>query len=311
MNKRINFSDTDLERANHVDLEYFLIMKGEPLEKSGRDKRLKSDPSITIKGNKWYDHSAESGGCAISFVRKFYGLDFPTAVCELLGRSNFAYPSYIEPPKEVKPFILPNANNNRIRLNAYLTKHRGIDSSVLNVFVNRNLIYESREEFGYNTINNAVFVGLNADGVPKHAHKRSIYSHGKKFVQNIAGSQPQYSFNFRGNSDRLYVFEAPIDMLSFISRYSNCNWQSHNYVALCGISSQAMLTQLDTNHNLRHVVLCLDNDQAGQQARERFAKLLDNRGITHSQLIPKLKDFNEDLVAELKKFDSTMLLALS
>ncbi|MGN0449421.1 MAG: hypothetical protein ACI4G0_03570 [Ruminococcus sp.] len=36
---------------------------------------------------------------------------------------------------------------------------------------------------------------------------------------NVAGSQPEFSFRLNGTSDRIYLFEAPIDMLSFISMH--------------------------------------------------------------------------------------------
>ena len=52
---------------------------------------------------------------------------------------------------------------------------------------------------------------------------------------------------------------------------------------------------LEINQNLNRVVLCLDNDNAGQTACERFGKMLEEKNISCSKLVPKLKDFNEDL----------------
>lgn len=53
--------------------------------RSGREKRLASDHSITVRGNQWYDHATEKGGCSIDFVRMFYNQSFPDAVTMLLG----------------------------------------------------------------------------------------------------------------------------------------------------------------------------------------------------------------------------------
>ena len=293
----IHFTNEQKEQANRVDLEDFLRSKGEILERSGRDKRLKSDHSITIRGNTWYDHSTEKGGYAIDFVKMFYGLDFPQAVNELLGGANSVYRSYEKPVEPPKKFELPPKNITNNKVFAYMTQHRWIENSVLNFFIKQNLIYESKEFFNGREYNNAIFVGLDNDGTPKHAHKRSIFSTGKRFVQNIEGSSPKDSFNFLGGSNRLYIFEAPIDMLSFISMYSHTNWQSHNYVALCGTSSQPMLEIIDKHENINHVVMCLDNDEAGQKTCERFTKLLDEMEISHSKIVPQGKDFNEDLIA--------------
>ena len=292
----IHFTEEQKEQANRVDLEDFLRSKGECLERSGRDKRLKSDHSITIRGNTWYDHSTEKGGYAIDFVKMFYGLDFPQAVNELLGGTNSAYRSYEKPIEPPKVFALPPKNITNNKVFAYMTQHRGIENSVLNFFIKQNLIYESKEFFNGREYNNAIFVGLANDGTPKHAHKRSIFSTGKRFVQNIEGSSPKDSFHFLGGSNRLYIFEAPIDMLSFISMYSHTNWQAHNYVALCGTSSQPMLEMIDNHSNIDHVVMCLDNDEAGYKTCQRFAKLLDEMEVTHSKIVPTNKDFNEDLI---------------
>lgn len=76
----VHFTDEQKYRANNVELADFLQRRGEKLLPSGRDKRLASDHSITVRGNEWYDHSAESGGYAIDFVRKFYGCSYPEAV---------------------------------------------------------------------------------------------------------------------------------------------------------------------------------------------------------------------------------------
>lgn len=85
MPKFIPFTDTQKEQAASVDLEEFLRRRGEKLITSGRDKRLASDHSITIRGCEWYDHASEQGGRAISFVKQFYGLSYPEAVSMLLG----------------------------------------------------------------------------------------------------------------------------------------------------------------------------------------------------------------------------------
>ena len=75
----IYFTEEQKRRANEVNLESFLLRQGERLLKSGREKRLASDHSITVRGNQWYDHAIEKGGGAIDFVKMFYGKDFPDA----------------------------------------------------------------------------------------------------------------------------------------------------------------------------------------------------------------------------------------
>lgn len=80
----VYFTDEQKERANSVDLTDFLHHQGERLLPSGREKRLASNRSITIRGNRWYDHACEKGGCSIDFVKLYYGKSFPDAVSMLL-----------------------------------------------------------------------------------------------------------------------------------------------------------------------------------------------------------------------------------
>ena len=87
----IHFTEEQKLRANSVDLAEFLRRQGEKLIPSGRDKRLASDHSITVRGNEWYDHESKEGGKAISFVQTFYGLSYPVAVKRLLVGEGIAY----------------------------------------------------------------------------------------------------------------------------------------------------------------------------------------------------------------------------
>ena len=56
INKFIEFTPEQKERAATVDLEEFLLRQGEKLIKSGREKRLASDHSVTVRGCEWFDH---------------------------------------------------------------------------------------------------------------------------------------------------------------------------------------------------------------------------------------------------------------
>lgn len=154
-------------------------------------------------------------------------------------------------------------------------------------FVTWDWAYEDAE------YHNAVFVGTDTDGVPRHAHKRSANRYGKAFRLNVESSDPRYSFHHVGTDRSLYVFEAPIDMLSFITLYPE-NWQRHSYVACCGTSIQPVLQMLEQAPQLGTILLCLDNDEAGHQASRRMREQLDAR-YSVERLIPENKDWNDDL----------------
>ena len=56
MSSYIHFTEEQKQRAAAVNLEEFLRCRGEKLLSSGREKRLASDHSVTVRGNEWYDH---------------------------------------------------------------------------------------------------------------------------------------------------------------------------------------------------------------------------------------------------------------
>ena len=293
MSSYIHFTEEQKQRAAAVDLEEFLRCRGETLLSSGREKRLASDHSVTVRGNEWYDHAEERGGHAVSFVQRFYGLSYPDAVTMLLGGElGTAYPSAGERTEEpAKPFVLPSTNKDMRRVFAYLIKHRSIARDVVAHFAKAGLLYEDAE------YHNAVFVGTDAEGIPRHAHKRSANSYGKAFRLNVEGSDPRYSFHYVGTDRSLYVFEAPIDMLSYISMNPQ-QWQEHSYVACCGTSIQPVLERLRQNPKLDTVYLCLDNDEAGEDACDGMLDTLEDMGYDVERLRPEGKDWNDDLRAK-------------
>ena len=302
----IHFTEEQKNRAASVDLEEFLRMRGEKLTRSGGEKRMASDHSVTIRGSEWYDHAAEKDGGPISFVRDFYGLSYPEAVSLLLdGEQGVEYPA-TKQKEEVppKPFELPPVHSDCRRAYAYLLKQRHIDREIISHFVKAGLLYEDAK------YHNCVFVGTDENGIPRHAHKRSTNSYGEAFRINVESSDPRYSFHHIGEDEHLFVFEAPIDMLSYITLNPD-GWGQHSYVACCGTSSIPVLNMLDSLPQLRQVLLCLDNDEAGHSASQRMAELITDRGLNAERLTPENKDWNEDLVSEYAQEEVQMHCQMS
>ena len=297
----IHFTEEQKRRANDVDLSEFLRRQGEKLIRSGSEYRMTSDHSITIRGNEWYDHETGEGGGPISFLQTYRNMAYAEAVtCLLGGNAGAPYPSApvreADPPK---PFALPPRNHTMHRLYAYLLQKRLIARDVLDAFTKRGMIYESCEKSkdGTKEYHNAVFVGVDEYGAPRHAHKRGLCANGDRFCGNVDGGDPRCSFHWFGHSGRLYVFEAPIDLLAFLTLNPEA-WQEHSYVALCGTAEHAMLWMLDEDPRLRKVVLCLDHDAAGIEAAGRLADILQDHGYTDIiTLRSAYKDWDEDLKA--------------
>ena len=295
----IPFTEEQKMTANSVELADFLRMRGERLERAGREyKMIYSDSSgshdsITISGSRWFDHKNQVGGGAIKFMQYFYNMDFPTAVQALLGYS--VEPAVRSPPKAAvqaeKPrnFRLPEANDNIRRVYAYLIKQRFINPEIIGYFAKKRTLYEDKEH------HNAVFVGLDENGVPRQAHKRSTSTFGKSFRQTVEGSDTKYSFAHFGKSEKMFVFEAPIDMLSYLTLHPE-NWQKHSYIAMNGVYESAVLTALKGYPNLSEILICTDNDEGGIDAADRLKDILSDSGYADiRRILPHNKDFNEDL----------------
>lgn len=285
----IHFTKEQREQARQTDLANFLISQGEKVKKSGSEYEwLDGSQKVTIRGHLWYHQYEQKGGDAIDFIRKFYNKEYAEAVEMLLNGGGGQIITLPPIEKEHKPFELPPRNDRMSRVFSYLLLTRGVDKEILYEFVRRKMIYESAK------YHNAVFVGYDLDGNPCHAHLRGTVSN-NAFKGNVSGSKPEYSFHWNGISDCIYLFEAPIDMLSFISMHKD-NWQSHTYVASCSVSDRALFQCLKDNPNIKKVYLCFDNDEAGQIANKRIADKLNSMNIKSEILIPIHKDWNEDIL---------------
>ena len=289
----IHFTKEQREQARRTDLANFLISQGEKVKKSGSEYEwLDGSQKVTIRGHLWYHQYEQKGGDAIDFIRKFYNKDYAEAVQMLLSNYSGQIVNLQTTEREQKPFILPPRNDRMSRVFSYLLLTRGIDKDVLFEFVRKKMIYESAY------YHNAVFVGYDSSGKPRHAHKRGTVT-SNPYKGNVAGSQPEYSFHFNGTSDKIFLFEAPIDMLSYISMHKK-NWKEHSYAASCSVSDRVLFQCLNDNPNIKNVFLCFDNDEAGRTANKRTADKLNSMNIQNEILIPNFKDWNEDLIFEPK-----------
>ena len=279
----MTYTQAQIDKANAVDLEKFLRAQGETLVRSGKEYRWKAHDSLTVCGNKWFRHSQSKGGFPVDFVMEFYGKSFPEAVQMLTGE-----PGEVQPEADPAPspaFRLPLRNVTNANILNYLTQEWKLSPSLVNFFIAARDIYEDAAH------HNVVFVGRDADGHPRYASSRGIR---EKFRQDAAGAEKAFGFAHRGTDKQLLVFEAPIDLLSFIELFPK-NWQQHNYLSLGGVSGKALQQFLSERPDVERVFLCLDADKAGEDACKRLAALLpDTVSVTRIQ--PCMKDWNDVLV---------------
>ncbi len=195
---------------------------------------------------------------------------------------------------------LPDKNPNNSRVLAYLHKTRGIDTAILYEQIKEGKLYESAKG------HNCVFVGSDMEGVPRYGFTRGTLT-GKKYAQDCPGSNKDFGYVLPGRSDRVFVVEAPIDALSHatLTKMNNRDYKEDYRLSLGGVADKALTQFLKDNPNIKRVVFCLDNDEAGRNAtvriRNKLSTLFEDRQLKITTMIPRNKDFNEDLVEILDR----------
>ena len=199
----MSYTQEQIDRANQVNLEQFLRSQGEQLIKSGNEYRWKRHDSLTVKGNKWFRHSQSKGGYPADFVMEFFGKTFPEAVQMLIGEE----PADNSADAASSPeFRLPPRSRYMETMMAYL-RQRKIPEELVQEFYQEGLIYEDTQR------HNIIFVGKDEAGIPRYAHCKGTND---SFRMDVLGSDKAHNFAYRSDGKSLFVFEAPIDLMSFI-----------------------------------------------------------------------------------------------
>ena len=185
-------------------------------------------------------------------------------------------------------FRLPEKSETNETVIKYLTEIRRLEKDLVEEWIAGGNIYEEKKH------HNVVFVGRDADGIPRYAHCRGTGE--IKYRGDVAGSDKSYGFCHRGADNQLFVFEASIDLLSFIQLFPK-DWKKRSYLSLGGVSSVALMTFLSERPQITSIFLCLDNDHAGNEACEKLAGEIPD-GYRVIRLKPARKDWNEILCDE-------------
>lgn len=167
---------------------------------------------------------------------------------------------------------------------AYLHRSRGIAAEIVNHCIKNDLLYEDAKH------HNAVFVGKDEN------------------------NNARYAF-LRGTGKTLFVCEAAIDALSVatLRKFDGLDWKKDNYLALGGVtaSESKLLAALERTLNtfsFKRVVLCFDNDAAGQTAARRIFTMLRQQFSENLEVrtcVPEVKDFNDQLCVKLQNGKSS------
>lgn len=302
------FTAEELMIAKSVDLTAVAENLGYTVKRVGNYHTLKEMDSVRIYNNShWFRWSrqydkGENGGSQIDFLRVFEGMGIKEAVFWLLG-----FAGYLRIPEadkkiplkhqvtvkeaEKKQFVLPVPAVSNDYLYSYLNQERAISRVVIDFFVKQDLIYESRD------YSNIVFKGNDKEGITKFASMRGVFDrNGKSFKCDVAGNDKRYGFNVvNENSNQLIVFEAAIDMMSYMDIHMDFET---NKLALGMLSDAPLETFLKEHPRIEAICFCLDNDEPGRKATSELMGKYYQLGYEVADCPPpkNYKDYNEWLV---------------
>lgn len=317
MTNKSSFTSEELAIAKQVDLTAVASALGYTVRKIGNYHTLKEMDSIRIYNRShWFRWSrqyekGENGGSQIDFLRVFGGMSVKEAVFWLLDFAGYSkyeakeskLNNQVEYIKEKKSeFVLPLHNYTNHYLYDYLCNVRGIRKQVVDYFVHHGLIYESRN------YHNIVFKGNDKDGITRFASMRGVFDgNGKTFKCDVKGNDKRYGFNITNeDSDRVIVFEAAIDMMSYMDIYDDF---STNMIALGMVSDEPLATFLNEHPHITDIIFCLDNDEPGRKATKSLMSKYYELGYeVEDKPVPNgYKDYNEWLQAKVMATENMMV----
>lgn len=303
MSKRFIRKDV-LEKVRTLSaFDYLRNYAPDLLVKNGRtDYYHRDHDSLHFSNGKWYWWSQGKGGTsALDYLIIVEGYEFKEACNYLSELMNVSAPvtTYYN-TKPIKSFELPIEDKNNDLVIRYLCEIRKIDKVIVEDFISKGMIYQSAN------FKNAVFVGYDGNK-PAYAFKRSIF---KNFKLDHAGSNKAFSFNYTNtNCDVLHVFEAAIDLLSYMTllKMKKIDYTELNYLSLAGASDKiaakseadipiALKAYLERNPNIKTIVFHLDNDEVGIGATAKIISILNSKYQCIDEHPKMHKDVNELLL---------------
>ena len=220
------------------------------------------------------------GRNAINCLTEILGMDFKTAVSELVGYS-VSHPVYRKrtsaPPKK-RELVIPERADNMRKVFAYLCQTRKIDGKIVSDLARDGLLYQDKR-------GNAVFVHRDEDGKIVGAELQGTSSY-HRFKGVAAGTSDSLFAVKIGTPNRAYVFESAIDLLSFRQLANPAKIENSVLVSMAGLKPNSLKSLSERGLNL---YACVDNDEAGIKFTNNNGLIPCNRILAENSV----KDFNE------------------
>lgn len=324
------------EVAKQIDLQMKIddvaILCGLNLEKNGRYSLRDCDHDslvFDLKRNFFFWNSQGKRGGCVKLYMEIMGVDFKDAVLKLLPHINLEK-EYVETVREkpaelsdkdrhldlynqLKELNFDSDENKLMRQSiAYLTKTRGLDRDIINKMINEKMIYQISDNYGPKV----AFVGRKDNMYISSICQRSVslkikfkgdFKNCNYKVGWFYDPETKGQFGEKGNADKpLLVFEANIDMISYMSLLKECgvDYTQFAYLSCSSINHDICIPETCKEYGYNTVRILFDNDYEGkenwgQNKAKEISSKLSKTGIDAKPIIPDIpscKDWNDIIV---------------
>ena len=283
---------------NNIQLTEVCNRLGLPIIKHGYggNYKVKNFGGLIIKDSYFYQHSTGEKGGVIKFVMLTEGCSYQAAIELIKEIFNDDIPqnsaisetqhSVSEDKKKTNILFIPLAKNNDHKIINYL-ESRGISRNLINQEIKANRIKGVSIKGHLNVA--FLCYDLTDLSLIKGAIVRGIKG---PFKGILIDSDGDYGYCISSNQSSvksIYIFEAPIDLLSYLTMYQ----QDPNivYAAMGGVKPRVVEKLID-RFNPSSITCCTDNDIAGDKF---YNELKHYSNLRIRRQTSKLKDWNEDL----------------
>lgn len=291
------------------------------IKKSGRYFRLVDHDSLVIdpQRNSFFWNSRGISGGPARFIKEYFDLndeELRKKIMEIrheyVGDGDFQNLVINDKNRARKPFVKTNPLDLKGYL--YLSQQRGISREIIEGLKAKDLVASDKRH-------NIVFLWHNVHGKVVGQDLQGTYINYEKFPKRGTfkfvqeSSIPNYGFNISIGErfDHLYVFESPIDLLSYLQMYQaeikDAKLLSLNGAATKVATINTFLKDQSPTDGQGKLLLpkCIhlapDNDNAGRELIAKFETLRLKRMEGYSLNIVewcKYKDWNEQLLSDFK-----------
>lgn len=290
-------SNISLEELNRIDcVELMKFIGYSPVREGSRIRFENSNFNIVITNNiLFFDNKTRYGNIgAINLYKHITKKNIIEVIKELkkiwidlknknvyydfenngIGKKNkINFNNIVNKNSTVPKLYLQNIDN----VKKYLINYRKLDKNIIEDMINNGMI-------GSDKYNNCVFYKKNKKTAFLRSSNPSI-----RFFK-ATGIMDFIVYNF--GDGPLYIFESPIDCISYYQLYKSKGiYASTNGSTLINVNKIKDL--IDNYNKYKITYLCFDNDKAGHNFTEKIKNNI-NKSLT--RLIPKNKDWNDDLI---------------